>query len=550
MAAMALWPTTQVFASLENPQILPTPPMGFNNWARFECDLNQTLFTETADAMVAKGLKDAGYDRVNIDDCWPLYDRAKNGSLQWNETLFPNGLIWLGDYLKQRGFHFGIYSDAGNLTCGGYPGSLGYEEIDAKTFASWGIDYLKLDGCNVYPKPGQTDEQRYQEIYSHWHEIFSHSKNPLIFSESAPAYFAGEPSLTDWYTVMDWVPIYGELARHSYDIATHKSTKKPWLSVMTNYNQEVRVAREQNVGYYNDPDFLIADEPYLTFEEKKSHFALWSSLSAPLIISAYIPDLPAETIEYLTNENFIAVNQDKLALQATLVSHDGTWDVLTKSLSNGDRLVTILNNGSTTGTMEVPLSRIGYSGFMQRGWWPGPASNLQIKDLWTGKISSLDARGQGAAIKTTVPSHGTAAYRISARQGPRPLWSSSGATMWIPTGIIFNADSFHCLTSRNGKLSWATCDASDSQVWQVGKKGATIKPLSSTKECLTPSGSHATLGSCRGRSQWSYDRTGNIRSAADSKMCLTEGKDGSVLVQECGMLKDSQVFEMPSGWQL
>lgn len=458
---------------------------------------------------------------------------------------------WLGNYLKQRGFNFGIYSDAGNLTCGGYPGSLGYEELDAQTFASWGIDYLKLDGCNVYAKPGQSDEERYREIYSHWHEIFSHSENPLIFSESAPAYFAGADSLTDWYTIMDWVPVYGELARHSYDVATHESTKNPWDSVMTNYNQEVRVAREQGVGYYNDPDFLIADEPYLTFEEKKSQFALWSSLSAPLIISAYIPDLPDETIAYLTNKDFIAVDQDKLALQATLVSHDETWDVLTKSLSNGDRLVTILNNGSSAGTIEVPLSRIGYSGSMQRGWWPGPASNLQVKDLWTGKVSSLSSRRDEAAIKATVPSHGTASYRISARQGPRPFFGPpSHGSMWIPTGIIFNADSFHCLTTRNGKLSWTTCDSSDGQVWQVGKNGATIKPLSNTNECLAASRGHAAIGPCRGNSQWQYDRTGNIRSAANSKSCLTEGSDGSVLVHECGRLKDSQVFEMPSGWQL
>ncbi|KAF2163875.1 carbohydrate-binding module family 13 protein [Zasmidium cellare ATCC 36951] len=547
---MAVLPVQQAFASLENPQLLPTPPMGFNNWARFECDLNQTLFTETADAMVSRGLLKAGYDRVNIDDCWPLYERAQNGSLQWNETLFPNGLPWLGNYLKQRGFHFGIYSDAGNETCGGYPGSLGYEEIDAKTFASWGIDYLKLDGCNVYPKPGQSDEERYQEIYSHWHDIFSHSENPLIFSESAPAYFAGEDNLTDWYTVMDWVPVYGELARHSQDVVVHKSSKRPWNSVMANYDQEVRLAREQGVGYYNDPDFLIADEPELTFEEKKSHFALWSSLSAPLIISAYIPDLPEETIEYLTNENFIAVDQDKLALQATLVSHDGTWDVLAKSLSNGDRLVTILNNGSSTGTIEVPLSRIGYAGSSQRGWWPGPGSNLQVKDLWTGKVSSLSAQGRNAAIKATVPSHGTASYRISARQGPRPYGSSSAGSLWTPTGIIFNADSFHCLTSRNGKLSWTTCDASDGQVWRVGKNGATIKPLSNSNECLAPSGGQATLGPCRGGSQWKYDRTGNIRSTANSNSCLTEGSDGSVVVQACGRLEDSQVFDIPSGWQL
>ena len=115
----------RALASIENPSIQPTPPMGFNNWARFECALNQSLFVETADAMVDKGLLAAGYNRINLDDCWPSHERAANGSLQWNTTLFPNGLIWLGQYIKSKGFYFGIYEDSGNATCGGYPGTRG-----------------------------------------------------------------------------------------------------------------------------------------------------------------------------------------------------------------------------------------------------------------------------------------------------------------------------------------------------------------------------------------------------------------------------------------
>ncbi|KAI9738095.1 MAG: hypothetical protein M1818_005523 [Claussenomyces sp. TS43310] len=135
--------------------LMPTSLMGFNNWARFECALNETLFIETADAMVAKGPVRAGYDRVNIDDCWPLPDRATNGILQWDPQKFPDGLFWLGNYLKERILKFGIYSDAGDLTCGGYPDSYGYEAIDASTFTSWGVDYLKLDGCNVPNLPAK-----------------------------------------------------------------------------------------------------------------------------------------------------------------------------------------------------------------------------------------------------------------------------------------------------------------------------------------------------------------------------------------------------------
>jgi alpha-galactosidase len=203
MVFMASFWVSQVCASIEDPSILPTPPMGFNNWARFECGLNESLFVETADAMAQNGLLAAGYNRINLDDCWLQTERLENGSLAWNTTLFPKGLIWLGEYVKSKGFHFGIYEDSGNATCGGYPGTLGHEELDAKTFESWGIDYLKLDGCNVFPPT----EQRYQDLYSKWHQILTSLDNPLIFSESAPAYFSDTSNNTDWYAVMDWVPL-------------------------------------------------------------------------------------------------------------------------------------------------------------------------------------------------------------------------------------------------------------------------------------------------------------------------------------------------------
>lgn len=131
---LTLWITLALTTASKS--VLPTPPMGFNNWARFECALNESVFTSTADTMVSTGLLAAGYNRLNIDDCWPLHSRSSNGSLQWDPSLFPHGLPWLGKYLKDRGFKFGIYSDAGNETCGGYLGSLGYEKQDAETFKS------------------------------------------------------------------------------------------------------------------------------------------------------------------------------------------------------------------------------------------------------------------------------------------------------------------------------------------------------------------------------------------------------------------------------
>jgi alpha-galactosidase len=503
--------------------LMPTPPMGFNNWARFECALNETLFTETADAMVSNGLEAAGYDRVNIDDCWPLHERAANGSLQWDPVKFPNGLIWLGQYLKDRNLKFGIYGDAGNATCGGYPGSLGYEDIDSATFASWGIDYLKLDGCNVYDQGDLDEEQTYQKIYSYWHSVLSNMAEPLIFSESAPAYFCGESNLTDWYTVMAWVPLYGELARHSDDIATF-DTPDPWGSILTNYGFEILLARVQSPGYFNDPDFLIVDHPDLSMDEKKSHFALWCSFSAPLIISAYIPDLTDDEIAYLTNENLLAVDQDALGLQATLISQDGTWDVLSKTLSNGDRLLTILNRGATAGNITVPVLRLGYPAV--------PTAPFTVQNLWTGDYNSV-----AKEVTASVPSHGTAVFRISSSE---PI---------TPTGQIFNTASLNCLTREGDSVSWTPCSGSDAQVWQV-TDSRTIRSIVDLTSCLVGGGKgQVSLKACSANAaaqKWGYAISGNVVNQGTST-CLSEGDDGGVTVEACAMESDAQVFELPSG---
>ncbi|KAF8851283.1 glycoside hydrolase [Acephala macrosclerotiorum] len=303
--------TTSLTLTHASKSLLLALPISYNNWARFECALNESLFTTTA---------------INIGDCWPLHSRSLNGSLQWDPIKFPEGSIWLGEFLRDKGFKFGIYN--------------------AGTFRSWGIDYLKLDGCYVDP----STEPRYKEIYGHWHDVLSAMEQQLIFSESAPAYFSGKNNLTDWYTVMDWVSTYGELDKHSDDITTFDSpdpcsslsVPEAWL-------------------YFNDPNFLIVDHANLALEEKKSLFALWASFGAPLIISAWIPGLSEEKIEYLTNEELNRVDQDGLGLQATLVSQDGTWDVLTRSLSNGDRLLTALNRGAGEGMLTVPMMRVGYA---------------------------------------------------------------------------------------------------------------------------------------------------------------------------------------------
>lgn len=473
--------------------------------------------------MVKNGLLAAGYDRINLDDCWSTFERAANGSMVWNPEKFPHGLPWLTNYLKKLGFKPGIYTDAGNLSCGGYPGALGYEQLDADTFASWGFEYLKLDGCNLL----QGTEEEYKEVYGHWHNILSKMPNPMVFSESAPAYFAEESNLTNWYTVMDWVPTFGQLARHSRDTLVWNSTAywpdiTGWDSIIFNYGQEVRLARYQKPGYFNDPDFLIVDHFDLSLAEKQSHFAIWASLSAPLIISAWIPGFSAEEISYLTNKNLIAVNQDSLALQSTLVSQDGTWDVLTKDLANGDRLLTVINRGATSGSYGISFERIGLSN----------TTSAQVKDLWTG-TSSL---AQNQVIAKNIPSHGTGVFRIS----------TSGPS--IPTGMIFNTYSLTTLTSSKRGLSWANATAVDGQVWQTLTDN-TLRPLSDTSQCLQDSGhGKVDLADCNGKTsqKWAYLYSGNVKSQSSDE-CLTEAKHEAVTTSKCLNEANSQVFGLPSG---
>lgn len=503
--------------------ILPLPPMGFNNWARYETNISEAIFVDAADSMIKHGLLSAGYNRINLDDAWSTKERASNGSMVWDDTKFPQGLYWLTAHLKSKGFIPGIYTDAGNLSCGGYPGALDHEQIDYDDFAKWGFEYLKMDGCNM---PDPSTEEVYHEVYSRWHRLLSSVENPMVFSDSAPAYFANKDSLTDWYTIMEWAQRYGQLARHSDDIQTYPDGDS-WGSMMTNYNYHVRLARYQKPGYFNDPDFLNVDHPSYSLDEKKSHFALWCAFSAPLILSTDLTAITPKEVEYLTNRDLIAINQDSLIQQATLVSRDETWDVLSKSLENGDRILLALNKGDSVADITIPWARIGFSS--------SPWKDLTIKDLWTGETMDMSSSGSGITAKG-VPSHGTAVFRIDSSTGPV-----------TPTGLIFNTRSMKCLTdSDSGNVIFATCDGSDAQTWSVRSDGH-ISSLLRPKDCIVDMDG-AVLSSPSGckSDSWSYDVSGNVVNE-NSKNCLTDAADGVATVVECGYELNEQVHALPVG---
>ncbi|KAJ5670380.1 uncharacterized protein N7477_005743 [Penicillium maclennaniae] len=274
------------------------------------------------------------------------------------------------------------------------------------------------------------------------------------------------------------------------------------------------------------PTFFIPDHPGLSMDEKKSHFAIWASSGAPLIISAYIPGLSDEEIKYLSNKDLIAVDQDPLAEQAALVSRDSHLDVLSRSLANGDRLVTILNTGEQTTSTQVSLEKLGLDSSCQ----------YCARDLWTGAVLTIKKN-----IDVTLDSHATSVHRIAPPQG---------CTSVTPTGMIFDTSSGRCLTA--GKtISFASCQAFNSQAWRISGTGSklTISPLSDVKKCLRATGSKVDLVPCGSESSatWSYSIAGYLQSSKGG--CLTDSA-GAAKVETCNQDRAEQIIGLPSGIHL
>jgi alpha-galactosidase len=373
-----------------------TPPMGFNDWAYYGCDISQKLFVDTADELVKTGLAADGYRYVNLDDCWPAKNRNAQGQLVANPGLFPRGLTWLGDYLHAKGLKFGIYEDAGSTTCQGLPGSWGHFAQDARTFASWGVDYVKLDGCNVPSVSGQTAEQTYRSAYTKMSRALKAAGRPMVFSESAPAYFYGTPGFTK---IMSWVGHEGDLWRFGSDIADN------WASVLTNYSQDnsYHLARYAGPGHWNDPDMLEVNNPGLSSTEQRSQFSLWAEMAAPLLISTDLNHLARQALSILSNKAVIAVDQDPYGAQGTIVKTEGKVDILAKPLAGGDISVALFNRGDTSANPAINAHDAGFS-ISPRGYL--------LDNLWTHQVTET-----ASDIAANVPPHGVVMYRVTPVHG-------------------------------------------------------------------------------------------------------------------------------------
>lgn len=374
-----------------------TPPMGWNSWNKFACNVDENLIKEMADAMVSSGMKAAGYTYINIDDCWHG-ERDSLGFIHPDPKRFPSGMKSLADYIHSKGLKLGIYSDAGSLTCGGRPASRGYEFQDALTYAQWGIDYLKYDWCN-------TESLSAEGAYKTMTAALKKAGRPIVLS------------ICEWGDNKPWLwaENVGHLWRTTGDIYNcfdciedHGTWKSFGTMVIIDKQEGLR--KYAGPGHWNDPDMLEIGNGVLTLGEDRAHFSMWAMIAAPLIAGNDLRSMNQETKEILTNKEVISVNQDKLGIQALKYKDDGDFEIWFKPLENGDWAVAFLNRAKQDFSIDFDWKNNTFTDEeVSNLTFDANKTTFKIKNLWTNK----ELGNTQKKLKFTVPAHDVLMLKLS-----------------------------------------------------------------------------------------------------------------------------------------
>jgi alpha-galactosidase len=378
-------------AATRGPLLAATPPMGWMSWNQFGPEVSDSLIRETADTMLAKGMRKAGYEYICIDDLWHGGGRGADGKLYPDAKRFPQGIRPLADWLHSKGFKLGMYTDAAEKTCAEQPGSYGYEEVDARTFADWGVDYLKVDYCFA-PEDPATAIGRYRKMI----QAIRKTGRPIVFSvcEWGPR----EP----W----TWAPQIGaQLWRTTWDIRDiwQGEYNDDHLGIMDIVDRQVGLAEFAGPGHWNDPDMLVVGlygkgkytspkgYPPPNDTEYRSQMSLWCLMASPLLATNDLRKMNDVTAAILTNAEIIAINQDALGKQARRAIKDRDIEVWKKPLTGGRVAIGLLNRGPKTAEVKLKWSDIAL------------ADVWKVRDAWAGKDLG-EVRG---TLTAPVESHET-----------------------------------------------------------------------------------------------------------------------------------------------
>jgi alpha-galactosidase len=372
-------------AAAQKPIAAQTPPMGWNSWNHFYEKVTDADVRASADAMVANGMRDAGYIYVNIDDGWEG-ERDAMGVLHSN-SKFPD-MKALAAYVHSKGLKLGIYSSPGPKTCAKFEGSLGHETQDAATYAEWGIDYLKYDLCSYGPilkEAGHGDVAAafplQKEAYRKMQIALAATGRPIVYSLCQYG----------MNSVWEWGPeVGGNLWRTTGDIRdTYERMSLIGFA-------QAGLAKYAGPGHWNDPDMLEVGNGGMNTDEYRTHMSLWAILAAPLLAGNDLSKMSPETLSILENHDAIAIDQDPLGKQGDRLSAVGPLEIWTKPMANGEIAIALFNRGELKQPMTINLKQLGFG------------ASATIRDVW----AATAVRATGGLYTATVPKHGVVLLRV------------------------------------------------------------------------------------------------------------------------------------------
>jgi len=378
-----------------------TPPMGWMSWERFRCVIDcvrypddcigEKLYMTMTDHIANDGYLAAGYNHVSIDDCWENHDgRDSHGRLYADEHRFPSGFKALGDYMHKKGVKFGIYSDCGTKTCGGFPGSLHHEKVDAQTFAEWGVDYLKYDGC-------YNNQQGYYSGYPDMGTALQASGRNITYSCSWPAYLGSDEGSKPWDAM---IAAGCNLWRNWGDIDNTWKSLESIINHWGDYSSALQ--KNSGPGHWNDPDMVLCGDDHhgktLSTDQCKCQMSIWSIMAAPLIMSNDLRTVTSAYKAILQNREVIAVDQDPKGQSGARISPKGDQEVWARTLGDGSVAVALLNKGSSSSAITAKFSDVGFH-----------FTKAQVRDLWAQK----DLGSSSNSITMTVPATGVVMVKLS-----------------------------------------------------------------------------------------------------------------------------------------
>ncbi len=376
------------------PDLALTPPMGWNSWNKFGNTVSEELIRQTADAMVSSGMKDAGYEYINIDDTWQG-ERDGQGFIRPDPKKFPSGMKALADYIHSKGLKLGIYSDAGAKTCGGFAGSRGHEYQDAQMYAQWGIDYLKYDWCGC-------EDLNAKGAYTTMRDALYAAGRPMVFS------------ICEWGNnkPWEWGGAAGNLWRTTGDICPCFDCKEDhgtWYQwgVLQILDLQAGLRKYAGPGHWNDPDMLEVGNG-MAVNEDRAHFSLWCMLAAPLISGNDLRNMTKETAETLMNKDVIAVDQDKLGIEGFRYSSDGVLEVWFKPLAGGDWAMCVLNRSTRPQKVFFNWKNEKVGDDLSKRDTTFDTTVYRIRDLWTKADSGTTEK----PLNAELPGHDVLMLRL------------------------------------------------------------------------------------------------------------------------------------------